>query len=137
MGILDNAKDVAKAVHEINNLELYQRVLNLHSDIVSLVEENVSLRDENKELKESLRLKGEMKFQAPFYFREGDETPYCGACFESKTQAVHVVHSYDNKDGSTDWNCPSCKHHYTNVGIRRSRHPQSLPFTGGSGGWMR
>ncbi len=29
MGILDNAKQVAKAVEEIHNLELYQRVLGL------------------------------------------------------------------------------------------------------------
>jgi regulator of replication initiation timing len=134
--ILDNAKDVAKAVHEINNLELYQRVLNLHSDIGDLVEENIRLRDENKEMKESLRLKDELKFQAPFYFREGDDTPYCGVCWESKTQAVHVVHSYDNKDGSTDWLCPSCKHQYTHVGIRRNRTAQSLRSTGGSGSWM-
>jgi hypothetical protein len=34
MGILDNAKQVAKAVEEIHNLELYQRVLGLHSDII-------------------------------------------------------------------------------------------------------
>jgi hypothetical protein len=44
MGILDNAKQVAKAVEEIHNLELYQRVLGLHSDIIELVEENNHLR---------------------------------------------------------------------------------------------
>jgi len=137
MGILDNAKDVAKAVHEINNLDLYERVLNLHSDIIALVEENVRLRDEVKELKESLRFKDEMKFQSPFYFRDDDETPYCGSCFEAKLLAVHVVHSYDNADGSTDWSCPSCKQHYTNIGIRRKRSPQSLPLPGGPDTWMR
>jgi len=41
MGILDNAKQVANAVEEIHNLELYQRVLGLHSDIIELVEENL------------------------------------------------------------------------------------------------
>jgi len=66
MSILDNAKGVADAVHEIKNLELYgRRVLNLHSDIVALVEENIRLRDENKELKDALRFKGEMKFEKP------------------------------------------------------------------------
>ena len=39
MGILDNAKEVAKAVQELHNSELYQRVLGLHSDIIELVEE--------------------------------------------------------------------------------------------------
>jgi regulator of replication initiation timing len=51
MGILDNAKQVAKAVEEIHNLELYQRVLGLHSDIIELVEENNRLRAENAELR--------------------------------------------------------------------------------------
>ena len=50
MGILDNAKQVARAVEEIHNLELYQRVLSLHSDIIELVEENSRLRNENSEL---------------------------------------------------------------------------------------
>ena len=51
MSILDNAKQVAKAVEEIHNLELYQRVLGLHSDIIELVEENNHLRGEIAELK--------------------------------------------------------------------------------------
>jgi regulator of replication initiation timing len=55
MGILDNAKQVAKAVEEIHNLELYQRVISLHSDIIELVEQNNGLRDENKELKRNRR----------------------------------------------------------------------------------
>jgi hypothetical protein len=125
LGILDDAKGIADAVHEIKNLELYARVLNLNSDIVALVEENNRLRDENKDLKESLRLKAEMKCEPPFYFRDGDATPYCGVCWESKMQAVHVVHQYDNKDGSTDWFCPGCRQHYVNVGIRRRK--QSSP----------
>ena len=40
MGILDNAKEVANAVHEIKNIELYGRVLDLNSGIMELVEEN-------------------------------------------------------------------------------------------------
>ena len=51
MSILDNAKEVAKAVQQIQNLELYQRVLALHSDIIELVEENKRLRDENEDLR--------------------------------------------------------------------------------------
>ena len=68
MGILDNAKQVAKAVEEIHNLELYQRVLNLHSDIIELVEENNRLRDENKELAKTVSLKQTMKFKGAVLF---------------------------------------------------------------------
>src|SRR5215469_15164064 len=90
MNILDRAKDVAQAAHE-QCLELSQRIVNLHSDIVALVEENGRLNDENKELKETLRLKREMKYKEPFYFVDGDDVPFCPACWESKSQPVHLL----------------------------------------------
>jgi regulator of replication initiation timing len=111
MGILDNAKEVAKAVQEIHNLELYQRVLNLHSDIITLVEENNRLRDENKELAKTVALKPKMHFTEPFYYQEGDKTPFCPACWEAKNTAIHVFCVFDNTE-RTSWDCPSCKHNY-------------------------
>jgi hypothetical protein len=111
MGILDNAKEVAKAVQDIHNLELYQRVLSLHSDIIQIVEENNKLREENKNLARTLAFKEKMTFTAPFWFQEGDATPHCPACWEAKALPVHVVLQFDNNDHST-WGCPTCKHTY-------------------------
>src|ERR1700691_1707957 len=111
MGILDNAKDVANAVHEIHNLELYERVLSLHSDIIGLVEENNSLRDKNEELTKTIALTKAMTFREPFYYQEGDRTPFCASCWEAKKAAIHVVFAFDNRD-ATRWDCPSCKHPY-------------------------
>jgi regulator of replication initiation timing len=88
LSILDNAREVAKAVHEINNLELYQRVLNLHSDIIALVEENNRLRDENKDLTKTISLKQAMQFKEPFYYQEGDQTPFCSSCWESTPHSL-------------------------------------------------
>ncbi|HEX6805514.1 MAG TPA: hypothetical protein VF133_17680 [Terriglobales bacterium] len=111
MGILENAKQVAKAVEEIHNLELYQRVLNLHSDIIELVEKNNELREENQELKKKLELRGKMQFKPPFWFQNGDVTPFCPSCWETKTQAIHVVKDME-EDGETNWHCPTCKNCY-------------------------
>jgi len=111
MNIRDRAKDVAQAAHEIKSLELSQRIANLHSDIVALVEENLRLNDENKELKETLRLKREMKYKEPFYFLDGDETPFCPACWESKSQLVHLS-CLGEGPLTLRWTCPSCKHLY-------------------------
>ncbi len=60
MGILDNAKEVANAVHEIKNIELYGRVLELNSGTMDLVEENRKLHAENNELKEKFWLREKM-----------------------------------------------------------------------------
>jgi hypothetical protein len=111
MSILDNAKQVAKAVEEIHNLELYQRVLSLHSDIIELVEEDNRLRTENQELNKKLELQGKMNFNAPFYFQDGDATPYCSSCWETKTQAIHVVTIWDS-EGKSRRDCPTCKNAY-------------------------
>jgi hypothetical protein len=111
MGILDNAKEVANAVHEIHNLELYERVLSLHSDIIGLVEENKALREKNEELAKTIALTKAMTFAEPFYHQKGDKTPYCASCWEAKKAAIHVVFAFD-KSEATRWDCPSCKQMY-------------------------
>lgn len=134
MGILDNAKEVAKAVQEIHNLELYQRVLALHSDIIDLVEENNRLRDENKELTRTLALRQKMHFTEPFYYQEGDKTPYCPACWEAHNVAVHVTFAFDNPE-RTRWDCPHCKQHYL-IEKNQGYAPRGRPGPHGPQGWM-
>jgi hypothetical protein len=122
MGILDNAKEIANSVHEIKNLELYARVLNLHSDIIQLVEDNNRLRAENGELNKKLQLREKMAFKEPFYFQDGDETPYCPSCWETKSFAIHVVFVF-NRDDAIRWDCPSCKTTYMEKKDRRVMRP--------------
>lgn len=138
MSILENAKSIAEAVHHLQNLELYQRVLALHSDIVGLVEKNMGLRDEIAELRKQIALKEKMHFTAPFYYQEGDHTPFCPACFEGKDKlAIHVTLYYDEQS-ETRWDCPHCKFYYViKKGVRRQ---PPVPGYGGGGGdpdsWM-
>jgi hypothetical protein len=121
MSILDNAKQVAKAVEEIHNLELYQRVLSLHSDIIELVEENNRLRGEVKDLTGKLRVQAEMILEHPFYFRKGDANPHCLGCWDLKKEPIHLVKLWDER-GETCWECPVCKQKYK-VGTRRAHEP--------------
>jgi regulator of replication initiation timing len=133
MGILDNAKQVAESVHEIHNLELYQRVLNLHSDIIAIVEENNRLRNENGELSKTISLRKDMNFKEPFYYRDGDETPYCAACYEAKDKAIHLTFVSE-----TRWDCPSCQHNYF---LKKNMPSQPttahrMPYGRGPNSWM-
>jgi len=136
VSILDNAKDIAEAVHHLQNLELYQRVLALHSDIVGLVEQNIGLRQEIAEVRKQISLKEKMHFSAPFYYQEGDKTPFCAPCFEGKEHlAIHVEFSHKT-DTETRWDCPICKYMYL---IRKGpRHQPPTPGygSGGDQGWM-
>ena len=129
MSILDNAKEVAKAVQEIHNLELYQRVLNLHSDIIELVEENNKLRGEVKHLTEKLQVQAEMTLQHPFYFRKGDDNPHCLGCWDLEKEPIHLVNLW-KEGGETCWECPVCKQKYK-VGVRRHLEPSPGYFDKG------
>jgi hypothetical protein len=128
MSILDNVKEIARAIHEINNPDLYKRVLALHSDIVGLVEEDIQLRDENQKLKEMIRLENVMKFQEPFWYRVGDETPYCPGCWESNAQPVHVIVEWQDDAGKSSWRCPVCKREYMTGGDRYPSLGRSGPY---------
>jgi regulator of replication initiation timing len=138
MGILDDVKAITKAVQEVNNLDLYQRVLTLHSDVIALVEDNIRLRDENKELQRTLALKPEMRFREPFYYREGDQTPHCSACWEANQKVVHVT--FVTAGGrSTRWDCPHCKQVYWDGKDRSGTSSvpvRGQPYGRGPHGWM-
>jgi regulator of replication initiation timing len=124
MGILDNAKQVAKAVEEIHNLELYQRVLGLHSDIIELVEENNRLRNENSELKTQkdissrLRLLSNTLVHAYFLRKEDggqEDGPFCTTCWDIDRKLVRPF-SYTNDQNQLRYLCEYCRSH------RSSRH---------------
>jgi hypothetical protein len=125
MGILDNAKEVANAVHEIKNIELYGRVLDLNAGIMDLVEENRKLHGENEDLKKTLHLREKMTFNEPFYYQEGDKTPFCPACWELNDTAIHVVFM-SNRENAIRWDCKVCKSTYVDKKDRSVRRPQQI-----------
>ena len=118
MGILDNAKQVAKAVEEIHNLELYQRVLSLHSDIIELVEENNRLRTENTSLKKQQEIRGKLRlgpdrrFHLYYLFNDNgqpEDGPFCTVCWDIDGKLVRPF-GYNDQGGS-GYICEYCRSH--------------------------
>ena len=112
MWILDNAKEIANSVHEIKNLELYARVLDLNAGIMDLIEENRRLHNENDDLKKKFQLREKMDFRESLYFQDGDNTPFCPHCWEKNTVALHLFKVWSHED-STRWRCYSCDFGHT------------------------
>jgi hypothetical protein len=137
MSILDNAKQVAAAVQEINNLGLYQRVLGLHSDIIELVEDNNRLRDENKALKDTMALTKKMIHRPPFFCQDGDPTPFCPACWEGERKAVHLLYSHE-EETCIRWDCKTCKQVFL-INKPQGARQTTIEPTGyfGEHSWMR
>src|ERR1700704_2125390 len=114
MGVVENLKDVADLVKKAGEIELYKKISAAEDEVRELTREKRRFEDRVEELERVLRFKEEIVFRAPFYYlKEGDQTPYCAACWEtaSSRQAVHVVLQFDNEE-QTAWVCPTCKHGY-------------------------
>ena len=45
MGLIDSAKDAAKLVQQIGNIELYEKLVSVEQDAMSLIDENRNLKD--------------------------------------------------------------------------------------------
>ena len=78
---------------------------------MDLTREKRQLEDKVEALERTLNLKEKLAFKEPFYYLEGDKTPYCPGCWEDKRAGVHLTFTGDYSD-SIGWRCPVCKHYY-------------------------
>jgi len=106
----DLIKDALAIARNSKDADLAQKLIDLYSDFVLLVETNQELRNEVLQLKNRLQLKAAMAFKAPFYYQEGDLTPYCPTCYEKDNRAIHLI-CYDSGVG-VRWFCEPCKQEF-------------------------
>ncbi|WKZ32125.1 MAG: hypothetical protein QY316_09420 [Thermodesulfobacteriota bacterium] len=100
MGILENAKDVVKLVKEIDNIELYRKILDLQSELMDVLQELGELKKENASLKELLERRESLKYENNAYWRDLNgkkEGPFCATCHDTKELLVRL--HYVNGDG--------------------------------------
>jgi hypothetical protein len=115
MGVVDNVKDIADLVKKIGDIELYKKILALEMDVMELTRDKARADGKIEDLERALKFKSDLQFRDPYYWIEGDPTPFCPACWDSKRVAARVVRikqpfKYDKVQ------CPSCKNIY-NDGI--------------------
>lgn len=101
MGIIDNAKDVVKIVQQIDNVELYRKILDLHSEIMELVEKNTELKSQVKDLTEKLEFHGTLEHRDGAYWKTDGTGPFCMRCW-GKEKALRPM------NGTDVYDCPVC-----------------------------
>lgn len=114
MSILDDIKSVTKTIQQIDNIELYQKILGLQADIMGLIEENNLLKNENNSLKEKLRVKGSLKFEQNRYWIENSDGtkdgPFCSKCWDVDNKLVRLTFY-----GHSEYlECANCKRYIKN-----------------------
>jgi hypothetical protein len=136
MSILENVKEVADLAKKIGDVDLYRKILALEGEVQDLTRAKRQLEMKVEEQERIIQLKKDLKFRPPFHWLEGDDTPFCSACWERKEPlAVHVVFSHDTI-WETRWDCPTCKNMYVIRKDGPKPEHQGYSTPSGEDGWM-
>ena len=108
-GISENPKVAVEAVKSV--LEMLRQIC----------QSIVGWRKRKQDQQQQAELEAKMKFVQPFYYRDGDENPFCTGCFDKNHETNRVVVQIESKTG-TRWECPVCKHPYMVPKKRRAAH---------------
>jgi hypothetical protein len=94
MDAVKGVKEIAEIIKKYNDLPLYEKIVNLHSEVVDQASEIIRLRNENSNLQAALDLKAKTRYAHPYYYEEGDEIPLCPKCFVNSggTKRAHMSH---------------------------------------------
>lgn len=124
MSMIDNARDLAKLLQQVDNVEIQKKLVQTQNDFMELHQENLDLKNRVKALEEQLKLNETLVFRPPFYYVEGDETPYCAKCWEVDKTLVHSIYSHTSVKGEL-WICPNCEVKSTMPGTKPPKKPES------------
>ena len=108
MWLYDAMKDVAKLAQKADNIELYQRLIDLSAQALDLQAENTKLKEENAELKKRKDLANEIvRHKEPYITLRNDEEMlrYCSHCWDTDEKLVQLV----CEEHSGTFDCPHCK----------------------------
>lgn len=109
MSIISNAKELADLIKKIGDIELYRKIVELEGQIIELTKRNRDLEEEVNELKGLLNTAKKMTLKTPFYYVNGDPTPFCPRCWESEKLAIYLV---DVQTVGDPWQCKKCSSRY-------------------------
>jgi len=113
VGIIGDIKDVAKAVQQAGNLDLYKRILDLQGEALDLMEQ---LQEKNRtitELRQQLEKKRKVVYHLSVYYGAGEDGkpttdgPYCPHCYDVSAILCHLQ-VYEGNGY-----CPECKQNFT------------------------
>ena len=111
MSAIPSYKDIVDLIKKGATLEAQERVMELREAAISLQDENHSILERVKQLEDALRFKEGLRFSAPFYFKEGDEHPFCPRCWEKDKLGIHLG-PQTIKGRMYIRTCPDCKAEY-------------------------
>jgi len=115
MSIVDNVRDTVKLVQQLDNIELYHKILDLQAEAIELTEKLKQKDETIAQLKEALSIKGKMICKDSSYFtvdEKGEiaDGPFCAKCFDIDHTLCRIL-PFGRPD-NPEVQCPKCKIQY-------------------------
>ncbi len=134
MGVIDNAKDLAGLIQKYSEAGLYRKILELEDENGDLRRKLRKTETDLEQSKAELAKRAAMHFRPPYYYKDGDETPFCPKCWEGKDeQDVHLSAPVRNFAGVSR-KCLQCKETFWEE--RFQQRSQVGGPGGGPNSWM-
>jgi hypothetical protein len=113
MDRLSTVKQISELVKKYNDLELMKEIVTLQTEVFDLQRENLRLETELSNLQRSLQVGKAMVMRPPFgyYYRDGDEIPFCPGCWENDTKQIHLPDA-EPWSGGVRRDCRVCGYTY-------------------------
>lgn len=107
MSLYEGIKDAAKIVQKADNIELYQKLLDLSAQALDLQSQIQQLTEENRKLQDKLSISQRIvRHESIFLTLADDELqlPYCAHCWDADKKLIQVKILDDGH-----FFCPHCK----------------------------
>jgi hypothetical protein len=110
---LNTLRQIREMIKRSNDQELLKLLLALQRDIFALESDNLTLNVELASLKRELALREKMQMRPPYgyYFRDGDDVPFCPACWENQGHVIHLS-APEHFDCGIRRECRACRETY-------------------------
>lgn len=107
MGLYEGIRDIASVIQKADNIELYQKLLDLSAQALELQAQVNQLTNDNVELRQALNLKQGIIRHKKAYLTLPEDTidiKYCSHCWDAEHKLIQVV---CHEVGA--FFCPHCK----------------------------
>lgn len=110
---LGTLKKIREIIKKYNDRQLVKLILALQTELFELQSDNLNLDAKLASLQRQLDAREKMHMRPPFnyYFRDGDDVPFCPKCWKSYGKAIHLPAPEQSSAGIRR-DCKICKEIY-------------------------
>jgi len=113
MGVIEDATELVGLIKKVGDADLYRRIVKLEGEVIELTRANRNADEKITELERALKFSKEMRIKDGLYWAEGDESPFCTACWDARRLAIRLKRLPFLEKGHR-FQCPHCQALYAN-----------------------